>query len=49
MLEYHTKFPQYNFAQHKGYGTAAHVESLKQHGPCAIHRKSFDWRKEDVN
>ena len=34
-------FPQYGFAQHKGYGTAQHLEALKQHGPCEHHRKSF--------
>jgi len=34
-------YPHYQFEQHKGYGTAAHLASLKQYGPCVIHRKSF--------
>ena len=41
MLEYDQKFPQYFFAQHKGYGTKAHYEAIKQHGVCEIHRLSF--------
>ncbi|MFZ1730952.1 MAG: ribonuclease HII [Bacteroidota bacterium] len=35
------RFPQYGFARHKGYGTAAHVAALREHGPCEIHRRSF--------
>jgi ribonuclease HII len=34
-------YPGYGFAQHKGYGTKAHMASLEEHGPCAIHRRSF--------
>lgn len=34
-------YPQFNFARHKGYGTAAHAAALAIHGPCAEHRKSF--------
>lgn len=34
-------FSQYGFARHKGYGTAAHIEAIKQHGLCNIHRRSF--------
>lgn len=41
MLELHERYPQYNFAGHKGYGTAAHLKALKQHGPCPAHRQSF--------
>lgn len=41
MQKMHKKYPQYNFAKHKGYGTAAHVASLKSFGPCEIHRKTF--------
>ena len=41
MLEYDQKYPQYLFAQHKGYGTKAHYEAIKQHGVCEIHRLSF--------
>ncbi len=35
------QFPGYGFASHKGYGTAAHMAALQQHGPCDIHRSSF--------
>ncbi len=41
MVQYHEQFPQYGFNQHMGYGTAMHLQALKQHGPCAIHRQSF--------
>lgn len=34
-------YPQYGFAQHKGYGTAQHIAALKAYGPCPAHRKSF--------
>jgi ribonuclease HII len=34
-------YPQYGFAQHKGYGTKLHFENLKKSGPCSIHRNSF--------
>jgi ribonuclease HII len=34
-------YPAYGFAQHKGYGTAAHLAALQQHGPCAEHRHTF--------
>lgn len=41
MTQYHEQWPQYNFAQHKGYGTAAHMAAMRMHGPCPIHRRSF--------
>lgn len=41
MTKQHHIFPLYNFMSHKGYGTKEHIERLKQHGPCAIHRRSF--------
>ena len=41
MREHHEQWPEYNFAQHKGYGTAGHQAALEQHGPCPIHRRSF--------
>lgn len=34
-------YPQYNFSKNKGYGTADHIEALKKHGACIIHRRSF--------
>ena len=41
MREADRLYPQYGFAGHKGYGTAAHIEALRQYGPCPIHRRSF--------
>jgi len=41
MREYHDLYPQYNFAAHVGYGTRVHMEALRTHGACPIHRKSF--------
>ena len=41
MIELDRKYPQYGFAQHKGYITAAHTKALAEHGPCAEHRTSF--------
>ncbi len=41
MLEMHKIYPDYGFAQHKGYGTRLHLECLKKYGPCLIHRMSF--------
>jgi ribonuclease HII len=35
------EYPQYGFASHKGYITAAHSKALKEHGPCEVHRRSF--------
>jgi ribonuclease HII len=41
MLLHDATYPNYGFAQHKGYGTQAHMTALNLHGPCAIHRKTF--------
>jgi len=41
MSEYHRTYPEYGFDQHKGYATKAHLESLRKHGACPIHRASF--------
>ena len=41
MLEQAQRYPQYGFDVHKGYGTRAHYEALRQYGPCPIHRRSF--------
>lgn len=41
MARMDTLYPEYGFAEHKGYGTAAHMDALTHHGPCPIHRKSF--------
>ena len=39
--ELHVQYPQYGFDGHKGYGTAAHLQALKEHGATPWHRKSF--------
>ena len=41
MDEYALKYPMYDFANNKGYGTKKHIEALKQFGKCPIHRNSF--------
>jgi ribonuclease HII len=41
MIDYHSKYPNYNFARHKGYGTKEHREAIRRYGPCKIHRKTF--------
>jgi ribonuclease HII len=45
MREYHEVFPVYGFDRHKGYGTMRHVEAIKLHGLCEIHRRSFHMPK----
>lgn len=39
--EVDTQYPQYGFAGHKGYGTAAHMAALREHGACIHHRRTF--------
>ncbi len=41
MVRMDAEYPAYGFAQHKGYPTELHIERLKIHGPCPIHRKTF--------
>lgn len=41
MLEMAEKYPQYEFARHKGYGTKLHYEKIAQYGVCDIHRRTF--------
>lgn len=41
MVQLSSLYPEYGFADHKGYGTASHVEAIRQYGYCEIHRKSF--------
>lgn len=41
MMDYDKQYPEYGFAKHKGYGTAAHIQVLKEKGACPIHRKTF--------
>jgi len=41
MQLFHHLYPDYGFAQHKGYGTALHLQKLSAHGPCPLHRAGF--------
>ncbi|MBQ5911183.1 MAG: ribonuclease HII [Clostridia bacterium] len=41
LLEYHKQYPQYNFAKHKGYGTAEHMDAIRKYGISEVHRPSF--------
>jgi len=41
MDDLHAKFPEYNFAKHKGYGVPEHCEAIRKHGPCPEHRRTF--------
>lgn len=49
MEMYHRQFPQYNFLQNKGYGTAEHRKILSEIGMCKIHRRSFHLKNKDIN
>lgn len=42
MLGFHAEWPEYGFDRHKGYGTAMHLAALEKHGPCPIHRRSYE-------
>ncbi len=46
MEKFHTKYPEYNFKQNKGYPTADHRHAIKTHGPCVIHRRTFKGVRE---
>ena len=48
MERLHQRYPQYNFARHKGYATAEHLEALRCWGPCDLHRRTFRGVKEWV-
>jgi len=41
MMDLHDQYPQYGFADHKGYPTAAHLAALQEHGVSPVHRRSF--------
>ena len=41
MREIDTKYPQYGFKDHKGYGTKAHCQAIEKYGPCEYHRMTF--------
>jgi ribonuclease HII len=42
MRDFCARYPEYCFSQHKGYGTELHLIKLHEHGPCPIHRRSFE-------
>lgn len=42
MCKWHETYPQYGFDSHKGYGASVHWKALYEHGPCEIHRKTFN-------
>jgi ribonuclease HII len=41
MVELAAQYPEYGFDRHKGYGTRAHLDALRRHGPCPAHRTTF--------
>ena len=41
MTEYHAEYPNYGFDGHKGYAASVHLDALREHGPCSIHRMTF--------
>ena len=41
MRQWDEIYPEYGFAKHKGYGTAAHIQAIKEYGMCPLHRRSF--------
>lgn len=41
IIELDSKYPEYNFAKNKGYGTKQHTDAIKEHGLCPAHRRSF--------
>ncbi len=47
LVELDGLYPQYGFAEHKGYATQRHIEALTAHGPCAAHRRGF-WRVREA-
>ncbi len=49
IIEQSKQFPQYGFENHKGYGTKAHIEMIKKHGYCALHRRTFRVKELEPN
>jgi ribonuclease HII len=48
MSDFSRDWPQYGFAEHKGYGTEQHLAALETHGPCPLHRMSFGPIRRDA-
>jgi ribonuclease HII len=42
MRDAHEAYPQYGFDEHMGYGVPQHLEAIRIHGPCPLHRRSFE-------
>jgi len=42
MCRYHEEYPQYGLASHKGYSTEEHLRALAEHGPCPLHRMTYE-------
>lgn len=49
MVQMDQEYPQYGFANHKGYGTQEHREALERYGPCPIHRRNYGTAREVVS
>ena len=49
MSEYHQSFPEYGFANHKGYATVEHLNAIETYGYCPIHRRSFHPKRFQLN
>lgn len=49
MQDIHHHYPDYGFDQHKGYGTAKHMEAIATHGPCEWHRMTFEPMKSQYS
>jgi ribonuclease HII len=48
MMAYHVTYSQYGFDIHKGYGTKAHYDAVFEHGPCDLHRRSFNLNRQET-
>jgi ribonuclease HII len=48
MLQLDRQYPEYGFCRNKGYCTPEHLRVLRRRGPCPVHRKTFDWRRETL-
>ncbi len=48
MCAYDRRYPEYGFAGHKGYGSAAHRQAIADHGPCPLHRRTFGGVREHL-
>jgi ribonuclease HII len=46
MTDLDRQYPQYGFRRHKGYATAEHQAAIRRHGPCALHRQSYNFLRE---